>query len=202
MSETGRSGKPGRYQRSAGGLVGAMIVLVAVVLAIVGYRALFRSDAAVDPEPVDYLETAATVATTGLPVVAPDPLPDGWLATSADLDREEPARPVWRMGMLTGDEHFVGVRQGDRTPRELVESAYPGDDANEGETADVDSPVARSWQTWQVDDERAYTAAVDGTVVLVYGSAGADALEDTIGRLTRVGDGQASPSPTPSSSSS
>lgn len=183
----GRSGTPGRYQRSFGGLVGAMVVLVVVVLSIVGYRELFRTDAAVDPTPVDYLDTAESVATTGLPVVAPASLPQGWVATSADLDRDGGGEgPVWRVGMLTGDERFVGLRQGDRGPDELIETAYPDAQPEAGPSADVESPVAGVWETWRVDGELAYTATVEDTVVLVHGSAGEDALEETIGRLTRV----------------
>lgn len=189
MSE-GSSGRPGRYQRSAGGLIGAMVVLVVVVLGFVGYRELFRTDGAVDPEPVDYLGAAASVAATGLPVVAPDPLPQGWVATSADLDREQRDRPLWRLGMLTGDERFVGVRQGERTPEELLEGAYPDGDPEPGPAVELESPVAGTWDTWQVDDERAYTATVRGTVVLVHGSAGADGLEEAIGRLTLVPTGR------------
>ncbi len=186
MSNAGASGAPGRYQRSFGGLIGAMVVLVVVVLVIVGYRELFRTDAAVDPEPVDYLDVAGTVATTGLPVVAPTPLPAGWVATSADLDRAERDRPVWRVGMLTGEQQFVGLRQGDRTPEELLEDAYPGEDAEAGPTTGVDSPVAATWDTWTIGDERAYTATVRDTVVLVHGSAEPGELEDTLTRLTRV----------------
>ncbi len=200
------SGKPGRYARSAGGLVAAMVVLVAAVLLVVGYRELFRTDAAVEPEPVDYLDAARGVASVGLPVVAPDPLPDGWVATSADLDRAaDRDRPIWRLGILTGDERFVGVRQGERTPEELIETAYPEGDAEPAASTDLPSPVARTWDTWRVDEELAYTASVAGTVVLVHGSAGADALEETIRRLTRVapvGDQSSSSSPAPASSSS
>ena len=194
-------GKPGRYERSAGGLIFAMVVLVVVVLAVVGYRELFRTDAAIDPTPVDYLDIAGSVATTGLPVVAPDPLPEDWVATSADLDRGEPGRPIWRMGMLTGEERFVGVRQAERSAEELIENAYPEDDAEPGSPAAVESAVAQTWDTWRVGDERAYAAPLGETVVLVYGSAGADALEETIRRLTRVGAdaGGRQPAPSPES---
>lgn len=189
MSDTGTSGAPGRYQRSAGGLVGAMVILIVVVLAIVGYRELFRTDAAVDPEAVDYLDVASGVAGTGLPVVAPEPLPEAWIATSADLDREQPDRPVWRVGMLTDGERFVGLRQGALPAEQLLEGAYPGEAVEAQAATEVDSPVARSWETWTVDDELAYTAEVDDTVVLVHGSAGRDGLEEAIERLRRIDPG-------------
>ena len=47
--------KPGRYQRSPAGMVGALIVTLLVISAFVAFRALNRTDLDVKPERVDYL---------------------------------------------------------------------------------------------------------------------------------------------------
>src|SRR3954468_4352357 len=43
VSQASETGRPGRYQRSFGGLIGSMIVLVLVVLGIVAFRGAFRN---------------------------------------------------------------------------------------------------------------------------------------------------------------
>ena len=104
-------GRAGRYQRSIAGGVGSMIVLIAVVLAFVAFRAVFRDNDAVDVEPVDYLAVVAPAQEAGIQLVYPPSLPEGWTATSVDFVPGE--RPAFGVGMLTDDDLFVGVRQAD-----------------------------------------------------------------------------------------
>lgn len=164
-------GRPGRYQRSFSGLLGAMIILVVVVLAVVGWRALFRAELEVEPEAVDYREAGEAVAASGVPVVLPTALPEGWIATSAELDRGR--APVWRLGVLTDDERFVGLRQGPQSAEELLEETYPEvDDLRPVEPVEVEgAAVATDWEAWEVEDDLAWATEVGDTVVLVHGSA-------------------------------
>ena len=188
----------GRYERSFSGLVAAMIVLVVFVLAVVGYRELFRSDLDVEPTAVDYREAGEAVAGAGIPVVLPVELPAGWVATSAELERGR--SPVWRLGVLTADERFVGLRQGEAGAERLLEQTYPDEDA--AATGDVTVPgaeVETSWQAWQVGEDLAWAADVGGTTVLVHGSAPAEDLRTFVTTLEELA---ASPGQTPQEPSS
>lgn len=183
-------GRPGRYQRSFSGLVAAMVVLVAVVLAIVGYRALFRAELEVDPSAVDYREAGEAVADAGIPVVLPTALPSGWIATSAEVERG--GSPVWRLGVLTDDQRFVGLRHGEADAEGLLEETYP--DEEYAATDDVTVPgaeVATAWRAWAVGEDLAWAADLGGTTVLVHGSAPAAELEAFVGTLEELPVGEA-----------
>jgi hypothetical protein len=114
------AGRAGRYQRSIAGGVGSLIVLVVVVLAFVGFRALFRDNDAVDVEPVDYLAVVAPAQEAGIRIVYPPSLPEGWTATSVDF--VPGTRPAFGVGMLTDEDLYVGVRQADDELATLLES--------------------------------------------------------------------------------
>jgi Protein of unknown function (DUF4245) len=162
-------GRPGRYQRSIGGGVAAMLVLVLGVLAFVGLRSLTRDNAEVPVDPVDYLSAARAAQGSGLDAVYPPSLPTGWTATSIDF--VDGGRPAWGIGMLTGDGRFVGVRQEDADVSTLV-TDYVDPDAVEGDVAPVSGALAPQWQEWSdAGGDHAFSATVGGDTVLVYGSA-------------------------------
>ncbi|NYG56732.1 DUF4245 family protein [Nocardioides perillae] len=186
------AGRPGRYERSFSGLVAAMVVLVGVVLLIVGYRALFREELEVGPTPVDYREAGEAVARAGIPVVLPSTLPSGWIATSAEVERGAP--PVWRLGVLTDEERFVGLRHGDVEPDELLESTYPDDEPVEVDPVEVaDAAVATRWQAYEVGEDLAWVADLGTTAVVVHGSAPAEDLATFVETLEELPAAQAQP---------
>src|SRR4051794_21622377 len=78
------SAQGGRYQRSTGGLVGAVVVTVVAVVGIWALNAL-KNDHPSTPVPsVDYAAMVrAGRADHRLLVMAPPSLPKGWKATSA-----------------------------------------------------------------------------------------------------------------------
>ena len=53
VSEASGTGQPSRYNRSFGGLIGSIIVLVLVVIGIVLFRGAFRNTAAYQRADVD-----------------------------------------------------------------------------------------------------------------------------------------------------
>ena len=124
------SEQPGRYQRSAAGMVGALLVTVIAIGAFVAFRAVNRNDLDVEPETVDYLESVTNLQDSGREVAYPPTLPAGWRATSLDVVPGD--RPAWGLGMLTDDGAFVGVRQEDEDADDLVET-YVDKDAAEGD---------------------------------------------------------------------
>lgn len=184
MSETSSTrGKPGRYQRSTGGLVGAMIVTVAVVVAFVAFRAFFRDQPEVRPEPVDYLAAVAHAQDQGLRPVHPRELPAGWVATSVTSTAGD--TPSWSLGLLTDEGDFVGVQQEDTSVDSLLETHVDEEVSEEGTVATPGS-VAREWAAYADEGgDHAYAAELGRQTVLVYGSAPAEDLEEFLGLLDR-----------------
>ena len=174
--------RPGRYQRSVAGGIGSLIVLVAVVLAFVFFRGVFRDNDAVDVERVDYLAVVGPAQQAGLRVVYPPSLPDGWTPTSVAFDPGE--RPAWGVGMLTDEGKFVGVRQEDDDLASLLDF-YVDQDAVEGDTVTVEGAIVPEWQEWSdAGGDHAYAASVGDYEVLVYGAAPTDDLLTIVRSLT------------------
>ncbi len=175
------TGRPARYQRSFGGLVGSMIVLVVLLTAFVVLRSLNRDDPEVRPEAVDYLETVRLAQAARSGGDLPAALPDGWLATRVD------AGAVWSISLLTDDGDFVGVKQvlePGTSLDDLVETSVD-EDAAEGEAVGVESVLAPRWRTFtDAGGDTAYAAEVAGEWVLVFGSAPADEVLDVAASLT------------------
>jgi hypothetical protein len=104
----GEPRKGGHYERSALGLIGALLVTLLVVLGFMLFRGALRENKPVPTRAVDHQIWFERGQADGrLLMVAPIQIPDGWTVTSAKFDTEE--RPVWRMGMLTPDKKFVGM---------------------------------------------------------------------------------------------
>jgi hypothetical protein len=139
MSQT----KPGRYQRSSGGLVGAMIITVLAVLAFTAFRAVFRDNEATPVRSVDWQASVKVArAEKELFVLAPATLPSGWRATSATYSPG--ASPSWHLGTLTDREKYVGVEEGRSSVKDLVEQHV---DAQAERGKDV-TIAGQTWQSW------------------------------------------------------
>ncbi|WP_244931858.1 DUF4245 family protein [Nocardioides sp. W7] len=178
--------KPGRYQRTTGGLIGSMIVAVVVVLGVVVFRETFRDTPEIEPEPVDYLPAVVALQESGRQVAYPPELPDGWMVTGVDIERGQ--RPGWSLAMLTDDDKYVGLRQRDEDIDTLVEEHIDAD-ATEGDPVELDSALASEWATFSDeggDHGYATTITTDAgeESLLVYGSAPPADLEALIGLLT------------------
>lgn len=184
MSESPSPERPGRYQRSAGGLIGALVILLGLIAAFVAFRAVTRSDLEVRPEPVDYLATVADAQAAGLDVVYPRSLPDGWIASTVQL--APVAERSFGISMLTDDDLFVGLRQDDQELDQLL-ATFVDDHPAEGDSVEIDSALGSRWRTFTDEGgDTAYAAqsGPDGTWVLVYGSAAPDQLERIVAGLT------------------
>ena len=90
----GGSAGGGRYQRSSGGLIGALIVTVGAVVAFVVFRALTSDD---EPTPVRAIDYSAAVqgarADGKLTVLAPEQIPPPAHSPRRPSDRPLLARP-------------------------------------------------------------------------------------------------------------
>ena len=175
----------GRYQRSSGGLIGALVVTVAAVIAFAAIRALTSDNEPTPVRTVDYSAAAQSArADDKLLVLAPARLPLGWKATSATYTRG--VSPTWHLGMLTGDSKYVGVEEARTSIKALVEEHVDAD-AKRGKEVTIGS---QTWQSWtDAGGDYAVARVVRGPgsaeeSVLVVGSAPAADVRRLAGSLT------------------
>ena len=179
------TGQAGRYQRSASGLVAALVIVMAVIVAYIGFRALVREDATRDPRAIEADEYARVLefARQGdLPVVAPPRTPAGWTTTAIEFTPGP--SPRFSLSMLTDEERYVGVVQSRRSLDRLVET-YVDEEAEAGSPVEVGGDLGGAWQSWTDEGgDYALTREYDGTTVLVVGSADEDVVQDLAASLT------------------
>lgn len=162
------SEQAGRYQRSFSGLVGAMVILLVVVVAFVGFRALFRDNEGDPVQAVDYsqgMQQRQSVATFHL--LAPATLPAGWEATSVRFSPEVPQ--AWHLGVLTEAGHYIGLEQAQASAASLVHE-YVDSDATEGSARD-------GWRTFSdAGGDHALAREDGGVATLIMGMVPVDQL--------------------------
>lgn len=172
------SEQPGRYQRSASGMVGAMVVLLLIIGAYVGVRALNREELEVGPERVDYLAAAGFAQESDWTVVYPATVPDAWKPTSLESRPGE----AWGIGFVTPDG-FAGLRQSDDSPTDLL-TTYVGEDAAELGPVEIEG-TSTPWRAYEDSGgDLGFLGVVDGEQVLVYGSSPSEDLQRLAGALT------------------
>lgn len=164
------------------GMIGALLVSLIAIGAYVGFRALNRNDIEIRPEPIDLADAVMVGEQAGSQPVYPDPIPEGWMATS--FDTGAPDEPAWGLGLQTDEGRFVGIRREDAALDQLLET-YVDESPEEGETSTIDSALATQWQTWTDDGgDTAYASEVGEEWLLVYGSAPAEDLRMVVSTLT------------------
>lgn len=182
MSTT-ETGKPGKYQRSGGGLVAALVVTVIAIVVVMSIMRIFRDEPEVVAEEVEYLEVVAAAQREDVEVVYPATLPDGWTATGAEIVPGDD-EPGFDLRLLTDDDKYVGVHVEDSSPGALL-STYVDDETTPGGVFTVDGSVATEWEAYTDEGgDTAYVAELPDHVVLVYGSAPAADLQDLVEALT------------------
>ena len=183
--------RPARYERSFGGMIGALLVLLLGLGAFVGLREANRLDPAPAVQPVDYVQPARFAQQEAdFEVLTPTELPEGWIATSVRFDDTEDQ--WWHLGLLTADERYIGLEQAGRTVGAMVED-FVDEEAREGGEVEVEG---RTWTTW-TDPERdpgadpstapegdlALVREGEGATTLVVGTVSQDALSDFVASL-------------------
>lgn len=172
--------------------------MIVLVLAVVGYwvaQNLTHSsvDSSITAVP-DWRSSVAAVQTVAK-VPYPASLPAGWQVTSADWDTTDPTRPLWRFGVVTADNQFVGLYLQNAPLSALVEQTV---DPNADHDADTTIPTAlgRTWSTWtDRNGDTGYATTVGKKNLIVYGTSEAE-LEKFMQLLTTapVKGGSAQPS--------
>lgn len=172
------SEKAGRYQRSAAGMIGAMVVLVLIVLGFVVFRDLNRNEPQSPVRPVDYQETLGFAQdAVGFELLAPPSLPEGWRATSASF---VPDPPRWHLGVLTDQDRYVGLEQSRGSVDTMVET-YVDRAATKGEVVRIEG---EPWQSWTDEGgDTALTRQEGGVTTLVVGTPDREVLVDYVTSL-------------------
>lgn len=151
------------------GMVGAMIVLVACILAFVLFRESSREVPETEPTAIAWESAARAAADEGHPVVAPGELPEDWIATSIDFRPTSP--PVFGLGLLTDDGRYVGLRQ-DRVPLENLLETYVDEETRPGDPVEVSGEFAGEWDSYTDEGgDRALVLDRNEDFLVVYGSA-------------------------------
>lgn len=167
------SEQPAKYQRSTGGLIGALIVSVVVVLGFVLLRDLGRSEVEAEVKEVDYQQVLEyTRDQVDFEPLAPATLPEGWRATSARMT-PQPAR--WHLGVLTDQDRYIGLEQSRSSEANMVRR-YVDAEAVEGDPVTIDG---RTWNTWTDEGgDNALSRVNDGVTVVVVGTPDQELLVD------------------------
>lgn len=155
--------------------VGDMARSMAVVLVLVGVVVAFNVVEQPDPvvREIDYTDAFAQARQeASYDVLAPQPLPAGWRATSART-RPDGDAVTWHLGLVTRSGNYAGVEQTDGRPagfvRQFASGARPA-----GTVAIVGAPWRRL--DGGEPEERALVRTDDGVTTVVAGSAGWDDL--------------------------
>lgn len=146
-------------------MVGAMVVLVAVVVGFVVFRDVNREDPASPVSAVDYGRDADFARRqASFELVAPPTLPDGWRATTVEY--VPGPQDHWHLGMLTAEDRYVGLEQSDDPVRTMVET-HVDPDAEKGEPVSVDGVPWTSYT--DSGGDLALVRRAEGTTTLVVG---------------------------------
>ncbi len=187
MSESEQPAPPAaggaRYERSFGGLVGAMLVTVLAVVAFAAFRTVTSDKEPIPVRAVDYTaEVTRAREDKQLVVMAPDRLPLGWKATSATYTGGVSA--TWHLGTLTDDRDYVGLEEAGASIKDLVEE-HVDTTAKRGEDVTIGG---ETWQTWtDSGGDYAVARSLQGAAtvesVLVVGTAPEDEIREFAGSL-------------------
>jgi hypothetical protein len=160
-----RTGRPRRRQT-----VGDMVRSMALVLVLVGVAVVFYLAGRPDPvvREVQYTDALALARqTASYDVLAPDPLPDGWRATSARA-RSEGDVATWHLGLVTAAGSYAAVEQSDGDRRDFVARFAEG--ARRSGTTSIDGTTWRRLVGGE-PEERALLRTAGGVTTLVAGGA-------------------------------
>jgi hypothetical protein len=160
VSET-RSG----YRSSFAGLVGALLASLAVVGVFFLGTVLNQQDDSTPPTQDYTAELAVARAEAPFRVLAPEPAPSGWRATSSEYVGAGPEKS-WHLGFLTDDGKYVGLEQGNAVPQAFVQDKTPADQP--GPPLQIDG---KHWQTLTGDHETALVLFGQDVTTVVTGTA-------------------------------
>lgn len=134
---------PNRYQLPWISMVGAMLVVLAVVAVGRIGRAADHDDRSIAVQTVDYTGwLKAAKQDDRLQALAPRTLPAGWKSTSASYSSG--MVPRWHLGVLTADQQYVGIDESLQTMSQLL-GQVASDGVKKGGTVQIGGAA---WATY------------------------------------------------------
>lgn len=175
MSE---QGAPGRYSRTFNGMAGAMIFIVGLVVLLVVFRALISDPPEGGrPAAMDYQGSVEALQRSGVDLVYPEQLPQGWDVT--DVRPEAVEDQSYRINLYTEDDKFVGIWQGSGADVDLDAklAEFVDEDTRSEDPLTGVGTLSRTWEGWSdAGGDHAYSTVANGVTVLVFGDVSADEL--------------------------
>lgn len=179
---TSVSEQPSRYQRSTSGMIGALLVTVLLILAVVGLRACGSTAPDARPQHVNYLAQIGFAQQAGARLAYPASLPTGWYVTRVDYSPGR--RPELGLSMLTPDNQYAGVQESPLSLPELL-TTYVDPHPTAGAPVTLDSGLVTRWDTWtDSGGDTALTARWHHESLMVFGTASKSDLEAVAASLT------------------
>ncbi|MGI8523273.1 MAG: DUF4245 family protein [Nocardioides sp.] len=176
------SEQPARYQRSFGGLVGALLLTLLLIGSFVLLRACNTPDLAVRPKAVDYLSDVRYAQQAGARLAYPPALPAGWIVTAVDFTPG--THPAFGLSMLTPAGEYVGLRQDPRPVSDLL-TTYVDPHAHDDGPVTIAGALTPDLESWSdTGGDHALSTTYDGDSVLVFGSAKEADLHTVVEALT------------------
>jgi len=161
---------------------GDMVRSLALVLVLVGVAVAFYLAGRPDPVVRD-VEYAGALAQARLSapydVLGPQPLPDGWRATSVRAVVDGGAS-TWHLGLITAAGSYAAVEQSDGERRDFVDRFADG--ASPAGSSTVEGSTWRRLEGG-TPEERALVRAEGGVTTVVAGSASWAELEELAASL-------------------
>ena len=115
------------------------------------------------------------------PVLAPEPLPPGWQATSAQAGAESGQPFTWHLGVITPEKRYVGLEQSNGAAGRFV-SDMLGDTNDEGTSTIGGNTWQRKAST--TTDDRSLVRTADGATTILISTAGYSVLDSYAAVLT------------------
>ncbi|WP_337062074.1 DUF4245 domain-containing protein [Kineococcus sp. G2] len=166
-----------------GGSVSSMVISMALILAVVALVVwVVPRPSSVQQPPADVADAAA--GASELPFVPPVPeVPQGWTATSAEVNRSTDSVLTWHVGYRTDEGEYLAVEVAAAGTAGWVRAQTAGG-AEDG-TVQVDG---REWQRYLQPDRgrRSLVRTDDGVTVVVTGEADYPVLAELV-RATEAG---------------
>ena len=108
-------------------------------------------------------------------VRGPEPMPQGWIATSVEFRAPEQSPMTWHLGVLTNEKKYVGLEQSNVTG-----TKFQSDELGKTTDDGTSSVEGVSWQRKVLLERKGENALVlvgSGVTTIVVGNAGYPALE-------------------------
>ncbi|WP_432515206.1 DUF4245 domain-containing protein [Kineococcus sp. SYSU DK001] len=164
--------------RHSGGNVRSMVLSMALILAMVAVVVLLLPRPNAIEQPAVDVGNAASGAQASLPFAPVVPQgPQGWTATSANVNRSTDGVVTWHVGYRSDDGDYLALETARDTTRTWLRAQTQSGDADGEQTID-----GQVWERYLQPDRRRYSLVrtQDGQTLLVTGEGGYEVLTELV----------------------